>query len=123
MTDTTPPYPDRAEIEAVLDQGIEHFETGRYFESHEVMEQIWLKLDGLEKHFMGGMILMAGCLHKAHRQGNRRSARLIYSRALHHLAWISDTFYGIDVREFERLVWETIPRTGRLIKVPRITID
>ena len=111
--------PTRDELKTVIEESIVLFEKGRYFECHEVLEQIWLKLKGLERHFLAGLILLAAAMHKSHMQRNLRAARLLYARAVYHLAWISDTFHGIDVRGFECAVFKALPHPRVRPSVPR----
>jgi predicted metal-dependent hydrolase len=112
-------YPERDELNAVIEHSIVLFEKGQYYECHEGLEKLWLRLKGLEKHFLAGLILLAAAMHKSHVQRNLRAARLLYSRAVHHLAWISDTFHGIDVRGFEHTVFKALPHHRVRPTVPR----
>lgn len=81
--------------------GIELFNAGEYWEAHEALEPLWLDSQGLDKHFYGGIILLAAALHKAHRMGSARGGRRNYSKALAHLALVPDRYQKVDIRQLE----------------------
>jgi len=80
------------------------FEDGAYWDAHEALEGSWALSSGVEKHFLGGMILLAAALHKARALHSARGGRRNYAKALKHLALVPDRYYGIDVRELEARV-------------------
>ena len=86
------------------DEGVRLFEAGDYWECHEALEPPWLASDGLDKHFLGGLILLAAALHKARAMGSARGGRRNYAKALAHLAHVPDSFAGVRVRELEARV-------------------
>lgn len=94
--------------EAAWKHGTRLFETGEYWECHEALEPAWLASKGLNKHFLGGVILLAAALHKARHMDSPRGGRRNYAKALAHLAHIPDTFHGIDVRSLEARVHEAL---------------
>jgi hypothetical protein len=56
------------EIEA-FERGVELFNTRRFFDAHEVWEEIWLPATGHEKRFLQGIIQIAAAFHH-HSRGN-----------------------------------------------------
>jgi predicted metal-dependent hydrolase len=88
--------------------GASLFDGGEFWECHEALEPAWLLSSGLEKRFLGGVILLAAALHKARRMGSARGGRRNYAKALAKLALVGDRFYGIDVRELEARVHEAL---------------
>ena len=50
-----------------------HFQEGRYFEAHEVLEEAWRKAEGEERCFLQGLILLAAALHRG--KGGVRNLR------------------------------------------------
>jgi predicted metal-dependent hydrolase len=44
-------------------RGISHFNTGEFFEAHEVWEEIWLEETEPEKTFLQGIIQIAAAFH------------------------------------------------------------
>ena len=88
--------------------GVRLFEAGEYWEAHEALEPLWLGATGLEKSFLGGVILLAAALHKARKMDSPRGGRRNYAKALRHLALVPDLWeaYGwvVEVRELEARV-------------------
>ncbi len=54
----------------LFDQGLEAFQQGRYFEAHELWEELWTPLEGPERRRLQGLIHFAVGLH--HRERNNR---------------------------------------------------
>ncbi|TMF22041.1 MAG: DUF309 domain-containing protein [Chloroflexi bacterium] len=67
-------YSDRASATSRLLRGVELFNSGRYWEAHEVWEEEWTPdRQGPDSGFYKGLIqVAAGCLHYTRR--NRRGA-------------------------------------------------
>jgi predicted metal-dependent hydrolase len=85
-----------------LNEGLRLYAEGAYWETHAVLEEAWLRQHGIDRHFLAGLIQLAAAIYKTRGQCNPSAGRRIYARALAHLAWVPDTFRGIDVREMER---------------------
>ncbi len=82
-------------------EGIHLFNEGKYFEAHEIWEEIWGESVGLEKKFYQALIMVAVALLK--RESNiPGGAEKMYQRALERLAELPDSYFGIDIREFEK---------------------
>jgi predicted metal-dependent hydrolase len=60
--------------------GIELFNAGRFFDCHEVWEEVWKRASGAEKLFYQGMIQAAVAILHAQR-GNMRGARSTWDKA------------------------------------------
>lgn len=102
-------------------EGATLFETGRYWEAHEALEPLWLEAEGQEKHFLGGLILLAAALHKGRAMANARGARRNYAKALAHLALVPDRFGGLDVRELEARVHQALRQPQLEPRLPRLS--
>ena len=90
-----------AEVTTGWDEGVRLFEAGEYWEAHEALEPLWLEAQGLNKHFYGGVILLAAALHKAREMESARGGRRNYAKALTHLALVPDGYKGVQVRDLE----------------------
>ena len=99
-------------------EGIDLFEAGEYWECHEALEPIWLRAEGLDREFYGGVILLAAALHKAREMDSRRGGRRNYAKALAHLALVPDEHFGVDVRELEARVHAALRDPSRRPKIP-----
>ena len=103
-------------------EGVRLFEAGEYWECHEALEPLWLEATGLEKSFLGGMILLAAALHKARKMDSPRGGRRNYAKALRHLALVPDLWeaYGweVEVRELESRVHAALRDPGLKPPIP-----
>lgn len=102
--------------------GVELFNTGEFWECHEALEPLWMKADGTLKDFYAGVILLAAALHKARKMGSARGGRRNYAKALVHLAVVPDTFHGVDVRELEATVHESLRHPYKEPKIPLLDL-
>jgi len=80
-------------------RGIELFNAGRFFESHEALEELWLKSEGAERELLHALIQSAAALH--HFQGgNLKGALSVYHRAQRRLAALPPTVMKLDTKAF-----------------------
>ena len=82
-------------------QGIEDFNSGRYFDAHEIWEEIWLRASGETKLFYQMLIQAAVGLHHYER-GNARGARGMYANVLEKLGRLPSVFMSLDLVDFCR---------------------
>jgi predicted metal-dependent hydrolase len=83
-------------------EGIEKFNAGDYYASHDSWEELWLETaQGEEKSYLQGLILAAVSLHH-YRNGNLKGARSRFRRMLEILEELPDKFWGLDLRNFIR---------------------
>lgn len=102
------------------EEAVALFEAGEYWECHEALEPAWLRAEGTDRRFLGGVILLAAALHKARSMGSPRGGRRNYAKALTHLALVPDRCYGVEVRELEARVHAAL-RDPRLVpRLPRV---
>lgn len=65
-------------------RGVALFDRQRYFEAHEVWEELWLELSGDERRFVAALIQVAAGYLKRE-SGITRGARRLWTRALANL--------------------------------------
>ncbi len=104
--------------DGALLEGVRLFEAGAYWDAHEALEPSWLEADGIHKHFLGGLILLAAALHKARALHSARGGRRNYAKALRHLALVPDRYHGVDVRELEARVHAALRDRSLMPRVP-----
>jgi hypothetical protein len=109
--------------------GIDHFNAGRYFEAHEIWEEIWLRSSDVAKIFYQMLIQSAvGLLH--FERGNYAGARGMYANVIEKLATLPGIFMSLDVVDFDRQFreffeplrganWQALPDSRA---VPRIQL-
>lgn len=101
-------------------KGVYLFNEGDYWECHEVLEPAWLEATGTEKHFLGGMILLAAALHKARHMDSPRGGRRNFAKSLAKLALVDDGYNGVDVRELEAIVHDALRRPDSRPQIPHL---
>jgi predicted metal-dependent hydrolase len=84
-----------------LNQGIFFFNSGRYFEAHEVWEEMWRDEQGNLRLFYQGLVQAAVGLHHFARN-NLLGARLQLSKALAKLDLYPAETEGIDLAGLRR---------------------
>jgi hypothetical protein len=84
-------------------QGVEHFNRGEYFESHEVWEELWLGETGEDRQFCKGLIQAAVALYHLE-NGNAVGSRKLVESSAAYLQSYRPQHRGLDVDEFLRCV-------------------
>jgi predicted metal-dependent hydrolase len=79
-------------------EGIELFNAGRFFDCHEVWEEVWKRASGAEKLFYQGMIQAAVAILHAER-GNPRGALSTWDKARAKLEPLPAEHMGIALGE------------------------
>lgn len=80
-------------------RGVELFNTGQFFECHEVLEEIWLKADGEERELLHALIQSAVALHHF-QHGNLKGALSVSLRARGKLERLAPRILRMDTRDF-----------------------
>ncbi len=82
-------------------EGIRQFNTGGYFDAHEIWEEVWLRSSGEAKLFYQTLIQAAVGLHHYGR-GNMRGALGMHKNVMEKLDRLPDVFMSLDLAEFRR---------------------
>ena len=82
-------------------RGIELFNAGEFFESHEALEEIWIETEGAERELLSALIQSAAAFYHLQR-GNLKGASGVYRRAQRKLAGLPPAVMGLDTRAFAR---------------------
>jgi uncharacterized protein len=105
--------------------GIEHFNSGEFFEAHEVWEDVWRAIDSpREKLFVQGLIQVAVALHH-HSTGNEAGAESLLRRASRNLAGYPPNFGNIDLRLLLQSLaaWRQALQDGSVVPAkPRVEV-
>jgi predicted metal-dependent hydrolase len=83
-----------------LEQGINYFNAGRFFEAHEVWEDLWREEHGGLRLFYQGLVQAAVGMHHLSR-ANLLGAGAQIKKALAKLDRFPAETAGIDVRRFQ----------------------
>jgi len=106
-------------------RGIALFDQGRFYDAHEVLEDVWRATQGDEKRFLQGLIQAAVALHH-HSTGNTRGATSLLERALKNLSADPGEFGGIPCQELKLALGrcrEALSSGGELPPLPRLEIS
>ncbi len=82
-------------------EGIAHFNAGRYFDAHEVWEEIWLRSSGDTKVFYQMLIQAAVGLYHYER-GNARGARGMHANVVEKIERLPSFLMSLDLGNFAR---------------------
>jgi hypothetical protein len=80
----------------LFEHGLELFNRGEFFTSHEVLEEIWLEEPELEKPFYQGIIQIAAAFHHFQR-GNRTGLASLLSAGAEKLRRFPPDSHGLDL--------------------------
>lgn len=116
-------------------EGIALFNARRFFEAHEVWEDVWNAACGIKHDFYQGLIQAAVALEH-YRRSNPRGVVNLRRRFRRRLALVPDRFMGLDVRKFLQEMERTLspltsasalPEKGTIVldpeSAPTITLE
>ena len=88
-----------AEYHPLYLRGIEQFNQRRYFESHEVWEDLWIGETGPSRLFYKGLIQAAVALHHLSRSNAHGAGKLLRG-SQEYLDPYGPWYLGLDVNDF-----------------------
>ena len=94
-----------------LEAGIALFNSGQFFDAHEVWEQIWLHARLPRKTFLQGLIQIVAAFHHYSRE-NRRGAQSLLAAGLAKLDQFPADYRGMALGEFRAAVGEWASALG-----------
>jgi len=102
--------------EETLREGIDLFNQERFWEAHEILEEIWHPATGVERDIIQGLILTAAAL--VHYQKNEKAVCVsILGRAMEKLGKL-DNFKGLDIRRLRTDIEQTLrDNTPKLLRI------
>jgi predicted metal-dependent hydrolase len=91
-------------MDARLRQGIELFNAGRYFESHEALEPFYLESEDVNKPFLEALIQLAAAFRLYHDFGEvKATVRMIYQAVIRFENY-QPVFLDIRVKQLSEAV-------------------
>ena len=116
-------------MDAKVAEGIRLFNSQKFFEAHEALEEVWLKSKGREKVFLHGLIQVAAAFHH-HARRNEKGFRSLLEKGLRKLEEFEDVVDGIDLGSLRRDLqpWRdclnsSLDPAGSKIPLPRIQVQ
>lgn len=79
-------------------EGVDHFNSGRFWSAHEAWERLWLVASGPEKEFLRGLIQLAAAYHHVQR-GTFSGAMRLFDSALFRLEGGTHRDLRLDLRD------------------------
>src|SRR4051812_30722126 len=89
-----------------IEPGRALFNSGRYFEAHEVWEALWLAETGERRRLLQGLIQLAAALYKASEGGSARGCVRLLDTGIAKLDGIRDERAGLALARLRREVRE-----------------
>ena len=83
--------------------GIALFNQGRFFDAHEVLEEVWRAAPKEEKKIWQGLVQVAVALHH-YSTGNRVGMRSVLVRAMNNLDGHPRDFHGVHIARLLKLL-------------------
>ena len=83
--------------------GMKLFNSGQWYKSHDVFEEIWHETVGPERHLLQGILQVA--VAQVHLENsNRNGATILYGEALGRLKRFHLANYGLDIEGLSNCV-------------------
>lgn len=76
-------------------EGIDHFNSRRFWEAHEAWEALWLVAESEAEQFLQGLIQVAAAYHHVQR-GTYRGAARLFAAGLRRLEPFPPLYCGLD---------------------------
>ena len=83
-------------MDAKVAEDVRLFNSQKFFEAHEALEEVWLKTKGREKILLHGLIQVAAAFHH-HSRGNIEGFRSLLEKGLRKLYEFENVVEGIDL--------------------------
>lgn len=106
-------------------RGIALFNEGRFFDAHEVLEDVWRGASHPEKRIWQGLVQVAVAFHH-YSTGNRVGMRSVLVRAMKNLGEHPRNFHGIHLAQLLQSLrqWlEAFDNNQPLPHLPRIDVS
>ncbi|MDX1534206.1 MAG: DUF309 domain-containing protein [Thermoplasmata archaeon] len=103
----------RLRIHRALREGAELYNRGHFFETHEVLEDVWLLEEGEDKPFLQGLIKIAAAFVH-YQKGTYQGMWDLLQAGLQTLEPYRPAHRGVELARFLDEVGEWIPRAKRL---------
>ncbi len=104
--------------------GIELFNQARFFDAHEVLEDVWRASPVEDKKFQQGLIQVAVALYH-HGNGNSIGARSVLRRSYRNLSRYPEGFGGVRLSDLLQAVaeWQrAMDEGGKVPPLPKIAL-
>jgi uncharacterized protein len=102
------------EDKVALSRAVDYFNEEKYWNAHEVLEQVWKRSSGKEKDLLNGLILIAAAF--VHDEKDEKDICLsILERAMKKFQDSEGYYYNVDIDEIKSQV-QNILQSGTVIR-------
>ncbi|HLY60069.1 MAG TPA: DUF309 domain-containing protein [Terriglobia bacterium] len=84
-------------------EGIHLFNSQKFFEAHEALEEVWLKTEGKEKILLHGLIQVAAAFHH-HSKSNSAGFRSLLEKGLSKLNQFGEVAHGVNLASLRQQI-------------------
>lgn len=107
--------------------GIRKFNSGKFYEAHDILEDVWFEVRDSSRDFYQGLIHLAVGFHHLKDKNNPSGALLQFKKAVNKLSKFEPSFNGIDLKKLiakiKRVSNEIENKSPRYLKnIPSIKI-
>ncbi len=81
---------------AAIERGFAEFNSGKFFECHDTLEDVWRETRGPSRDFLQGLIQIAVAFYHL-QNGNLIGGRSQLEKALENLSGYGETYAGMDL--------------------------
>jgi uncharacterized protein len=115
---------DSHEKDILYQRGLAAFNSSRFFEAHELWEDLWRETPQPNKRYLQGLIQVAAAFHH-HSRANLKGTRKLLQEALLKLDAFPETHCGLEIEPLRAAVrqWLAALSSGNIphnMKPPRI---
>lgn len=86
----------QSDMKEKVAEGIHLFNSQKFFEAHEALEEVWLNARGKERIFLHGLIQVAAAFHH-HSRSNPAGFQSLLNKGLSKLDQCGEVMEGIDL--------------------------
>jgi len=81
---------------AAIERGFAEFNSGKFFECHDTLEDVWRGIRGPSRNFFQGLIQISVAFYHIN-NGNLTGGRSQFEKALANLSDYGDSYAGMDL--------------------------
>jgi uncharacterized protein len=109
---------DSHEKNRLYGEGLEAFNSRKFFEAHELWEDVWRQTPDPDRKFLQGLIQVAAAFHHCSRS-NVRGTRNLLREGLLKLDAFPEAYGGLDIEPLRAAVREWLTKIGEAGEIPK----
>lgn len=101
-------------------QAVKLFNKGLYFDSHEILEDIWFDIRGNNRNFYQGLLHVSVSFYHLKNKNNLKGALFQIKKALAKLEKFDGEYSGVNIKEFKEKITLVKKKLEKDIKPKRL---